>query len=109
MTDTPRHRTVAVWIVLLAAAGTFGLTMGTRQTMGLFLSSLNTSTGLGLASISLAFAFGQIFWGLTQPFAGAIADKAGVGRILLAGIILIGRYTGYRLSELIRFKTFTNA
>jgi MFS family permease len=89
MTDTPRHRTVAVWIVLLAAAGTFGLTMGTRQTMGLFLSSLNTSTGLGLASISLAFAFGQIFWGLTQPFAGAIADKAGVGRILLAGIIMV--------------------
>lgn len=29
--------------------------------------------------------------------------------ILLAGIILIGRYTGYRLSELLRFKTFTNA
>jgi hypothetical protein len=29
--------------------------------------------------------------------------------ILLAGIILIGRYTGYRISELIRFKTFTHA
>lgn len=29
--------------------------------------------------------------------------------VLLAGIILIGRYTGYRLSELIRFKTFTHA
>lgn len=29
--------------------------------------------------------------------------------ILLAGIILIGRYTGYRVSELIRFKSFTNA
>lgn len=26
--------------------------------------------------------------------------------ILLAGILLIGRYTGYRLSELIRFKSF---
>ncbi|MGJ8723728.1 MAG: UUP1 family membrane protein [Roseibacillus sp.] len=26
--------------------------------------------------------------------------------ILLAGIILIGRYTGYRLSELVRFKSF---
>ncbi len=93
MTDaankTPSHRTVAVWLVLLAAAGTFGLTMGTRQTMGLFLSSLNTSTGLGLASISLAFAFGQIFWGLTQPFAGAIADKTGVGRILLVGIFMV--------------------
>ena len=40
----------------LAAAGTFAVTMGTRQTMGLFLSPLNTSTGLGLGSISLAFA-----------------------------------------------------
>ncbi len=29
--------------------------------------------------------------------------------ILLAGILLIGRYTGYRVSELIRFKTFSNA
>lgn len=79
----------ALWIVLLAAAGTFALTMGVRQTMGLFLSSLNTSTHLGLASISLAFAFGQLWWGLTQPFAGAMADKIGTGRVLLAGAVLV--------------------
>ena len=79
---------LAVWLVLLAAAGTFALTMGTRQTMGLFLSPLNTSTGLGLGSISLAFAFGQLFWGLTQPFAGAVADRIGAGRVLLAGVLL---------------------
>ena len=89
MTDASKNKHIAIWLVLLAAAGTFGLTMGTRQTMGLFLSSLNTSTGLGLASISLAFAFGQVFWGLTQPFAGAIADKSGVGRILLVGIVMV--------------------
>ena len=41
--------------------------------MGLFLPSLNTSTHLGIGSISLAFAFGQLWWGLTQPFAGAVA------------------------------------
>lgn len=29
--------------------------------------------------------------------------------ILLAGILIIGRYTGYRISELIRFKTFSDA
>ena len=52
----------ALWLVLLAAGGTFALTMGVRQTMGLFLSSLNTSTGLGIGSISLAFAFGQLWW-----------------------------------------------
>jgi len=86
-TGTVRH--TALWLVLLAAAGTFALTMGTRQTTGLFLSPLNTATGLGLGSISLAFAFGQLWWGLTQPFAGAIADRVGSGRILLAGILLV--------------------
>lgn len=84
-----QHRHVAVWLVLLAAAGTFALTMGTRQTMGLFLSSLNTSTGLGVGNISLAFAFGQLWWGLTQPFAGAMADKVGAGRVLFVGALLV--------------------
>jgi MFS family permease len=79
----------ALWVVLLAGAGVFALTMGTRQTMGLFLSSLNTSTGLGVGSISLAFAFGQLWWGLTQPFAGAMADKVGAGRVLLLGVLLV--------------------
>jgi MFS family permease len=79
----------AVWLVLLAAAGTFALTMGTRQTMGLFLGNLNTATGLGIASISLAFAFGQLWWGLTQPFAGALADRHGPTPVLLAGVTLV--------------------
>ena len=79
----------AVWLVLLAAAGTFALTMGTRQSMGLFLGPLNTATGLGLGQISLAFAFGQLWWGLTQPFAGALADKLGAGRVLAIGVALV--------------------
>jgi predicted MFS family arabinose efflux permease len=85
---TQAKRTV-MWLVLAAGAGTFALTMGTRQTMGLFLSPLNTSTGLGLANISLAFAFGQLWWGLTQPFAGAMADKIGAGRVLFTGAVLV--------------------
>ena len=48
--------------VLLATGGTFALTMGARQSMGLFLGPINTATGLGVASISLAFAFGQLWW-----------------------------------------------
>lgn len=78
-----------MWVVLLAAAGAFALTMGVRQSMGLFLSPLNTATGLGLGSISLAFACGQLCWGLTQPFAGAIADKVGAGRVLVVGVLLV--------------------
>jgi MFS family permease len=84
-----RPRKLALWLVLLAAGGTFTVTMGARQSMGLFVSTLNTSTGLGLASISLAFAFGQLWWGLTQPFAGIVADRVGAGRVLFAGVLLV--------------------
>lgn len=79
----------ALWLVLLAAAGTFALTMGVRQTMGLFLSPLNTSTGLGLGAISLAFGFGQLWWGLTQPVAGLVADRIGAGRVLIIGVLMV--------------------
>lgn len=82
-------RRIAIWLVLLAAGGTFALTMGVRQTMGLFLSALNTSTALGIGSISLAFAFGQLWWGLTQPFAGAVADRIGTGRVIFLGVVLV--------------------
>ena len=88
--------------VLLAAAGTFALTMGARQSMGLFLGPLNTATGLGLASISLAFAFGQLWWGLTQPIAGIVADRIGAGRVLVLGIGMVALGTA-----LIPFMTST--
>lgn len=88
-TDKAHSPRAMIWLVLLAAAGTFALTMGTRQTMGLFLSPLNTATGLGIGSISLAFAFGQLWWGLTQPFAGAMADRIGAGRVLFVGVLLV--------------------
>jgi MFS family permease len=79
----------ALALVLLAAAGTFALTMGARQSMGLFVGTINTHTGLGLASVSLAFAFGQLWWGLTQPFAGIVADRIGAGRVLFVGVLLV--------------------
>jgi MFS family permease len=88
MSTSSRPGPTFAW-VLLAAAGTFALTMGARQSMGLFVGTLNTSTGLGIASISLAFAFGQLWWGLTQPLAGIVADRIGVGRVLFAGVLLV--------------------
>ena len=87
--DPAGSRRTVMWLVLLAAGGTMAITMGARQSMGLFLNALNTHTGLGLASISLAFAFGQLWWGLTQPFAGMMADRVGTGRVLVAGVLLI--------------------
>lgn len=77
------------WFITLAAAAMLMVTMGARQSLGLFVSPLNTSTGLGLVTISFAMAVGQFVWGAAQPIAGAIADRYGPGRVLAAGLLLL--------------------
>lgn len=73
--------------MVLIASAILMVVMGTRQSQGLFVSPLNTSTGLGIVSISLAIAIGHFLWGAVQPIAGAIADRYGSGRVLAAGIL----------------------
>ena len=75
--------------IVLAAGLVFALIFGVRQSVALFISPLNSATGLGIASISLAFACAQLMWGITQPIAGAAADKYGTGRVVAAGSVLV--------------------
>ncbi len=77
------------WLITLLAAALLMITMGARQSLGLFVSPLNTSTGLGIASISFAMAIGQFMWGAVQPIAGAVADRYGPGRVLAVGTIVL--------------------
>jgi len=78
-----------VMVVTLAAAGILMVTMGARQSLGLFVSPLNTSTGLGIATISFALAVGQFVWGAIQPLAGAVADRHGPGKVLVGGLVVL--------------------
>jgi MFS family permease len=77
------------WIITLTAAAILMVTMGTRQSLGLFVSPLNTTTGLGIVTISFALAVGQLTWGVVQPIAGAIADRHGPAPVLAGGIVLL--------------------
>ena len=70
------------------AASIIMITMGTRQSMGLYVGPLNTDTGLGIVTISLAMAIGQFIWGAVQPIAGAFADKYGPRPVLLYGLLI---------------------
>ena len=78
-----------ILITTLAAAGIMMLTMGTRQSLGLFIGPIGASTGIGIASISLALAIGQFAWGAIQPVAGAVADHYGPRVVLIGGILLL--------------------
>jgi predicted MFS family arabinose efflux permease len=71
------------------AAAILMITMGARQSMGLYVGPLNTDTGLGIVTISLAMAIGQFVWGAIQPIAGAFADKYGPRPVLLTGLFTL--------------------
>lgn len=79
----------AALAVTLAAAGILMVTMGARQSMGLFVGPINTGTGLGIVSISLALAVAQFVWGAAQPVAGAIADRWGPRPVLISGLVVM--------------------
>ncbi len=96
MTQSQASR--AFWPVVLLAASVLMITMGARQSLGLFVSPLNTATGLGIATISLAMAIGQFMWGAVQPIAGAVADRYGPGRVLAFGTIVLA--LGYATTPL---------
>jgi predicted MFS family arabinose efflux permease len=88
MTGTLQQKQ-SFWSITLIAAGILMVVDGIRRSLGLFISPLNTSTGLGIATISFAMAIGQFIWGAAQPLAGAVADKYGSGRVLAGGMILL--------------------
>jgi len=78
------------YLAIALAAGAFlMITMGVRQSFGLFISPLNATTGLGIATISFALAIGQFTWGAAQPIAGAMADRYGPGKVLAFGVVLL--------------------
>ncbi len=74
-----------LWIIIVSAGVCVGLTLGFRQALGLFLTPISLDTGMGREMFALSLGLANLFWGLTAPFAGAIADRAGAGRVAAAG------------------------
>lgn len=85
----PTTHTIDTRWLIFAAAAILLITMGLRQTTGLFVLPINNSTGLALVAISFALAIGQFVWGAAQAAFGAIADKFGATRVLIAGALLM--------------------
>ena len=77
------------WTLVISSAAILAVTMGIRQSTGLFVSPLNSSTGLGIVTISFALAVGQFVWGMAQPLFGMLADRVGSFRVIVFGAVLL--------------------
>jgi len=76
-------------LLIIAAAAILMITMGMRQSLGLYIAPIIDSTHVGYAAMSFALAVGQLMWGLAQPTFGALADRYGAYRTLLAGALMM--------------------
>ncbi len=77
-----------VWGILLGAGLMLTLSMGMRQSMGLFQPHVVRDVGLTAADFSLAIAIQNILWGATQPFAGMLVDRIGARFVAVTGVIV---------------------
>ena len=64
-------------ITLIAACGVVLISLGVRQTFGLFFIDFKNDLNISITQSGLAIGLQMLMWGLTGPIFGAIADKYG--------------------------------
>jgi MFS family permease len=94
---TPRLATPALIVAAGAVISLIGY--GIRADFGLFQEPMLSTRGWSRETFALALAIQNLMWGLGQPFAGAIADRHGSGRVLAGGAVLYA--TGIALGAVV--------
>ena|SRR5437870_3444273 len=74
--------------ILAGASIMLTLSMGIRQTFGLFLQPVTRDIALSVSDFTLAFSMQNLTWGLLQPIAGALVVRLGFRPILIGGAVL---------------------
>ena len=75
----------SLWAVVLCGGTVLGLVLGVRHSLGLFLTPISVELDLGRGTFALGLGLMNLVWGLVAPFAGALADRHGAGRVVAAG------------------------
>lgn len=77
------------FVLLMLVGGTIvAVSMGIRQSFGVFLQPVVTDLELTRTAFGLTIAIQNLIWGLAQPFAGMLTDKYGSYRMLVLSSLL---------------------
>src|ERR1700761_3774872 len=71
--------------ILIGASLMLTLSIGLRQSLGIFMQPLTHDVGITVSQFTLAIAVQNLAWGFLQPFAGALAVRYGFRAIMVAG------------------------
>jgi predicted MFS family arabinose efflux permease len=85
-----------MFVLLLLSGLIISLSLGLRQSLGLFMRPMTLDLGISAATFGFSIALQNIVWGLSQPFVGALADRYGARPVLIgtalvyaAGLLLM--------------------
>jgi predicted MFS family arabinose efflux permease len=74
--------------ILIGASIMLTLSMGLRQSLGLFMQPMTQDIRISVSDFTLALAVQNLAWGFLQPFAGALTVRYGFRAIMVAGALL---------------------
>jgi MFS family permease len=74
--------------ILIGASLMLTLSMGLRQSLGIFLQPLTRDVGISVSDFTLAIAVQNLAWGFLQPLAGAMTVRYGFRPIMVVGALL---------------------
>ena len=77
-------------IVLISACSIIFISMGLRQTFGLFFEVFEDGLGVTRTEFGLAIGIQMLFWGIFAPIFGFLADKFGGSKAVLIGFVIFG-------------------
>ena len=77
-----------VYPILLGAALMLSLSLGMRQSLGLFAPQLTRDLAISMSDFTLAIAIQNLAWGLLQAVAGAMVVKHGYRPLMVGGAAL---------------------
>jgi MFS family permease len=72
-------------VVIVCGCLIAAISFGPRSALGFFLTPLTQANHWGRDVFAFALAVQNLLWGVGQPLAGAIADRFGAPRVLVAG------------------------
>jgi predicted MFS family arabinose efflux permease len=74
--------------ILIGASLMLSLSMGLRQSLGIFMQPLTHDIGISVSDFTLAIAVQNLAWGFLQPLAGAFTVRFGFRVIMMVGALL---------------------
>jgi predicted MFS family arabinose efflux permease len=73
--------------ILIGASLMLTLSMGLRQSLGIFMQPLTRDIGISVSDFTLAIAVQNLAWGFLQPLAGALTVRFGFRGVMVIGSV----------------------